>query len=314
VGWGLLIAFVIGTFTLLALTSPRRKGRRRLGLEALGVRIVPAGNTLHWIGPAGGNWNVAANWAENQIPVAGNGDTLVFDDVAGQAANTNSTDNIADLTIANSGIQESDDFGATWRSIAANLPLDGYVRLHGLGGADGFDRGGELASRGRADPALLARMLEHPYFAAPAPKSAGREEFGDPFVRTWQARLDMLSPEDALATLAALTVESVAHAIRTAAPGAAAMIASGGGVHNAALMDGLAAALPGMRIERSDAYGMNSDAKEAILFAVLGHALACERPANVPRVTGASGPRVLGGLAPFGLERLAAAVRREETT
>ncbi|GAC1543696.1 MAG: anhydro-N-acetylmuramic acid kinase [Candidatus Velthaea sp.] len=196
----------------------------------------------------------------------------------------------------------------------ANLPLDTYVRMRGLGGADAFDRDGALAARGTVEAALLAEWLANPYFAAAPPKSAGREEFGEPFVQRFRARLDALAPEDALATLAMLTVQSVARAVERAAPPAAVVIASGGGVHNLAIMDGLQAALPRMRVERAERFGMDSDAKEAILFAMLGHALVSERPANVPRATGARGSRVLGALAPHDLAGLVAAVRREEMT
>jgi anhydro-N-acetylmuramic acid kinase len=193
----------------------------------------------------------------------------------------------------------------------ANLPLDTYVASRGAG--DGrCDRDGGLALQGRVAPGLLARWLADPYFAAPPPKSAGRETYGAPFIAAYRAQLDALSVTDGLATLTALSVRTVADAVRRHAPPAATLIVSGGGVHNAALMAGLRAELSGMTVVTSAAFGIDPDAKEAVLFALLAYELVRGRPANVPKVTGARGPRVLGALAPYDLAELEAAQRREE--
>jgi anhydro-N-acetylmuramic acid kinase len=77
-------------------------------------------------------------------------------------------------------------------------------------------------------------------------------------------------------------------------------------------MGGLRDALPGMTIAGADAAGIDPDAKEAVLFAQLAYDLLRGRPANVPNVTGARGPRLLGAIAPHGLAGLEAALRREE--
>ena len=66
-------------------------------------------------------------------------------------------------------------------------------------------------------------------------------------------------------------------------------------------------------VETSAAYGVDPDAKEAIAFALLGYETLRERPAGLPHVTGARAPRVLGAIAPAGLEALFARVRAEET-
>ena len=94
---------------------------------------------------------------------------------------------------------------------------------------------------------------------------------------------------------------------------AARTIVSGGGAHNLAILDGLREALPGMAVETSAPYGIDPDAKEAIAFALLGYEALRERPAGLPHVTGARGPRVLGAIAPAGLEALIARVRAEES-
>lgn len=193
----------------------------------------------------------------------------------------------------------------------ANLPIDTYVALRGLG--DGrCDRDGALALRGRADEALLARWLADPYFAAPPPKSAGREQFGAPFVAAALGALDALPPADAVATLTAFAARTIAAAIRHWAPAGATVLVSGGGVHNPALMAGLREGLPGMPVTGADVVGIDPDAKEAVLFAQLAYELLRGRPANVPKVTGARGPRLLGAIAPHGLAELEAALRREE--
>jgi anhydro-N-acetylmuramic acid kinase len=193
----------------------------------------------------------------------------------------------------------------------ANLPIDTYVALR-TAGRERFDRDGASAAAGRPDAGLLAQLLDDAYLRAAPPKSTGRERYGSTYVARFRAHLDALTFADALATLTAFTVQSVADAVRRAAPGASRMIVSGGGAHNLALLRGLAAALPQLAVERSDAFGIDPDAKEAIAFAILGRETLRERPAGLPRVTGAAGPRVLGAIAPAGLAALLERVESEE--
>jgi anhydro-N-acetylmuramic acid kinase len=192
----------------------------------------------------------------------------------------------------------------------ANLPIDAYVQRR-TQGDERFDRDGARARAGTCDEALLAEWLADPYFARLPPKSTGRERFGAPFVERYAAPLDALAFDDAVRTLTELTIRSVAGAIRTHAPGAARAIVSGGGARNRTLLDGLSAALR-IPVETSAAYGIDPDAKEAIAFALLGYETLRERPAGLPHVTGAHGARVLGAIAPSGLEALIQRVRAEE--
>ncbi len=192
----------------------------------------------------------------------------------------------------------------------ANLPVDTYVALRS-NGALRFDEDGRLARAGAADAALLLRLLDDPYFRRRPPKTTGREQFGAPFVAAHRAALDALRFEDAVATLTALSARTVADALTANAPHAKLLIVSGGGARNATLLEMLCAALPDVRVEVSDAYGMNADAKEAIAFAVLGYVALLERPAGLPTVTGASGPRVLGAIAPQRLHALLALAHRD---
>jgi anhydro-N-acetylmuramic acid kinase len=193
----------------------------------------------------------------------------------------------------------------------ANLPIDTYVALR-TGGRDRFDRDGASAAAGRPDPALLETLLDDSYLRAAPPKSTGRERYGSAYVARFRSQLDALAFDDAVATLTAFTVRSVADAVRRAAPAAARMIVSGGGAHNRTLLAGLAAELPQLAVVRSDAFGIDPDAKEAIAFALLGREALRERPAGLPRVTGARGPRVLGAIAPAGLAALLERAGSEE--
>jgi anhydro-N-acetylmuramic acid kinase len=209
---------------------------------------------------------------------------------------------IANLTVLPDGI--------AFDSGPANLPIDTYVALRS-GGERRYDRGGALAAGGIVNDVLLGRMLDEPYFARTPPKTTGREEFGAPFVARWRRELDGLTFADAVATLTSLTVRSVADAARAAAPSATTVIVSGGGARNPALVDGLRAELRELRVAVSDEFGVDADAKEAIAFAVLGYTTLRGKTAGLPRVTGASGPRVLGAIAPHDLATLLERVRGE---
>jgi anhydro-N-acetylmuramic acid kinase len=115
--------------------------------------------------------------------------------------------------------------------------------------------------------------------------------------------------------LCAFTVVTIGDGLEAYGPPNARVIASGGGTHNATLMHLLAERLArsGCQLERSDAYGIDPDAKEAIAFAVLGYETLRGRPASLPGATGARRPAVLGAIAPSGLEALLAKIREECT-
>lgn len=175
----------------------------------------------------------------------------------------------------------------------ANALLDAWCLRH-TGAA--FDRDGAFASRGRIDQALLARLLDEPWFALPPPKSTGRDQFHLGWLASRLAGGE--SAADVQATLLALTARSIADALQAAQPGTARVVACGGGVHNRALMAALADALPGCALESSVAHGLDPDHVEAMGFAWLAHATVHGRPGNLPGVTGAAGPRVLGAVYP----------------
>lgn len=194
-----------------------------------------------------------------------------------------------------------------------NMVIDALVR-RATGGREAMDRQGRRAARGRVLEAVLADWQRHPYFQLQPPKSTGREVFGEIFVRRQIRRLRAASrrPEDWIATATALTARSIADAYRRflrAGPPAAArrkhavsrvfpadfeLVACGGGARNPVLMAMLGRELPEARITRIEAFGMPSQAKEAISFAMLAKAFADGVPGNLPQVTGAARPAVMG--------------------
>lgn len=174
----------------------------------------------------------------------------------------------------------------------ANCLMDAWAERH-LGHAP--DRDGEWARSGNVDKALLSRCLTDPYFELAAPKSTGREHFNLDWLDERVG--DSLDPADVQATLLALTVKSIADAIHACAPGTQSVIVCGGGVYNGALMAALAAALTPVQVQSTADYGVDPDFVEATAFAWLARQRLLGLPGNLPSVTGARGPRVLGVIA-----------------
>jgi anhydro-N-acetylmuramic acid kinase len=215
---------------------------------------------------------------------------------------------IANLTVLERGCGPYDV--AAFDSGPGNMLIDAFVRER-TAGERRFDKDGALAAKGSVNAQALEAMLADPYFALAAPKTTGRERFGAQFLRAHERHLAPLSLEDGAATLAALTAQSLAAAIRSTAPEGARVLVSGGGAHNRALMAALQERLPRSRVERSDVMNFHGDAKEAIAFALLGYETLRGRAANVPRATGARHPVPLGSIAPFDLHALLAKVESE---
>lgn len=188
------------------------------------------------------------------------------------------------------------------------LAADGSVRGFDTGPANGlldawclrhrgepFDRDGAFAARGRVLPGLLDALLADPYFALPPPKSTGREHFHLDWLAA-RAPLAALDPADVQATLLELTVCSVVAAVARHAPDAMEVLACGGGVHNARLMHRLGESLAPRALGSTAGFGVDPDFLEATAFAWLARQRLLHLPGNLPAVTGARGPRVLGAL------------------
>lgn len=182
-----------------------------------------------------------------------------------------------------------------------NALLDGWIQRH-LGRE--YDEDGAWGASGQLVPALLASLLSEAYFALPAPKSTGR----DLFHMTWLEQhlaacpaASSASPADIQHTLAALTAQTLAQAIRSDADGAraSAVYVCGGGAYNALLMQQLADALgPHTSVQSTAALGVAPNHVEALAFAWLGQRFTARLSGNLPAVTGASGTRILGALYP----------------
>lgn len=183
--------------------------------------------------------------------------------------------------------------------------LDGAVRA-ATGGAESFDRDGVRALRGRVLPGLLASLLEDPFFQLSPPRSTGRERFGDRRLRDILADVSPQSSgewDDLLATLGALSAKAVGSSYRNHLPaeGVDEVVLTGGGARNPALVGAIREELSPLPVLIGEAaLGIDPDAREAAAFALLAWAHLAGHPANLPRVTGAKGPRVLGVLSPAG--------------
>ena len=162
---------------------------------------------------------------------------------------------------------------------------------------DAFDRDGAWGRTGAADASLLSLMLTEPYFALPPPKSTGRDLFNAEWLHAKLSGRER-SPPDVQATLVALTAATIADAINGECGEAAEVLVCGGGARNAALMDELARRLHPRRVESTALRGVPVDQVEALAFAWLARETLASRPGNVPAVTGARGPRVLGAIYP----------------
>jgi anhydro-N-acetylmuramic acid kinase len=163
-----------------------------------------------------------------------------------------------------------------------------------------YDKNGAIAARGIPVERALERALEHRFFSEKPPKSAGREQFGREFTRAFVKWCGRVKPEDVLVTATALTARSIGNALRRFVVKKERTfrdyVVSGGGAKNQTLMKMLAEeTLPlGLRLQRMEEYGVTSEAKEALAFAVLAYQTWARRPSNLPSATGARKAVVLG--------------------
>jgi anhydro-N-acetylmuramic acid kinase len=179
-----------------------------------------------------------------------------------------------------------------------NCLLDLWAARH-LGKS--FDAGGDWAGGGQAIPQMLERMLREPYFQAPPPKSTGRDLFNEAWLHSMMGGNEPGGGEAAQAvqaTLLELTARSLADAIARHCPGAGRLIACGGGTKNGVLLRRLAELSAPATLETSDRFGIDPQHVEAAAFAWLAKRALDGQPGNLPSVTGARGPRILGAVYP----------------
>lgn len=160
-----------------------------------------------------------------------------------------------------------------------------------------FDRGGHTALCGDLLPGLLLDLISNPYFTKKPPKSTGRELFGVSFLQHMERLVQTAKREDLLATATELTPFTVFDQYnRFIAPRMRPdeVLVSGGGAHNRAMMEALRDYFRPVPVRRMESTGFSSDAKEAVCFAVLANETISEHAANIPQVTGARKPVILG--------------------
>jgi len=162
-----------------------------------------------------------------------------------------------------------------------------------------FDRGGAVARKGSVLHPVLEESLNAPYFKLKPPKTAGREEFGSEYAQAFLRRCGRAAKPDVIATATALTASSMAQALKSFVlkkGNYRDWIVSGGGTENASLMEMLRkeAKSMGLLLRHSDDFGIPSQAKEAVAFALLAYQTFQGLPGNVPSATGAKRPAVLG--------------------
>lgn len=161
-----------------------------------------------------------------------------------------------------------------------------------------FDQHGGWAATGQVSNALLEHFLAEPYFARDVPKSTGRDLFNIDWLTARMRAYDALPPADVQATLSELTAKTCAQAVRRWARGCSTLIVCGGGALNNDLMRRLRQELKGVAIKPSDELGLPSQQVEAAAFAWLARQALHAQHGNVPSVTGAAGPRILGAIYP----------------
>ncbi|MCW7539920.1 anhydro-N-acetylmuramic acid kinase [Aquabacterium sp. A7-Y] len=157
-----------------------------------------------------------------------------------------------------------------------------------------YDAGGAWAAQGRVQPELLAALLAEPWLQAVPPKSTGRDLFNAAWLEQRLAR-HPAEPVDVQATLCEFTAAACAQHLQAHAPTTRELIVCGGGALNTHLMRRLAASLPGVAVVDSSHCGLPPLQVEAAAFAWLARQRLSLEPGNLPGVTGARGPRVLGG-------------------
>ncbi|MES2323939.1 MAG: anhydro-N-acetylmuramic acid kinase [Pseudomonadota bacterium] len=176
-----------------------------------------------------------------------------------------------------------------------NVLMDAWIGRHqGLE----YDADGAWAAGGKVCQPLLRVLLAEPYFALPAPKSTGRDLFHLDWLDARLADVPGLAAQDVQATLLALSARTIADGIRGSGAGLVdAVYVCGGGAYNGALLRALAAEL-GTTVESTAVLGVAPNRVEALAFAWLGYCFTKRKAGNMPAVTGARGPRILGALYP----------------
>jgi len=174
-----------------------------------------------------------------------------------------------------------------------NCLLDAWIRLKRH---KSYDAGGTWAASGHVIPSLLKKLLAHAFIRRRPPKSTGRDDFNLRWVKRVLSGDEQAA--DVQATLLEFTATGIARAVRSHCTGTREIYVCGGGARNRALLARLTTLLPGTRIATTAALGVEPEHVEALAFAWLARQTLKREPGNLPAVTGARGPRVLGAIYP----------------
>jgi anhydro-N-acetylmuramic acid kinase len=241
--------------------------------------------------------DVIADFRSRDIAAGGQGAPLVpafHAAVFGKPGTTRAVVNIGG--IGNISMLHADGRVTGHDTGPGNVLLDGWIGRHQ---GKEYDEGGAWGASGTVDAALLATLLDEPYFHQPAPKSTGRDLFHMEWLDARLAGFAGVAAADVQATLSALTAQTIARAILDEKVRVDAVYVCGGGAYNGTLLRMLAAALGGhVLVESTAALGIAPNRVEALAFAWLGYRFTMRQPGNMPAVTGAKGPRILGALYP----------------
>lgn len=202
---------------------------------------------------------------------------------------------IANLTAVPAGA--SLDHVLAFDTGPGNMVIDAVMdQLYGIP----YDRDGAVAARGNVLEHVLSDLLRTRFFLRRPPKTAGREEFGREFVGDFLRRCRRSRKQDIVATATALTARSVAQAIRRFVARHRGdykeLVVSGGGAKNPSLLTMLGTEVGklGIKLRLSDEFGLPTEAKEAVAFALLAYQTWRRQTSNVPSATGAKRAAVLG--------------------
>jgi len=299
IGIALARLYASAVDALLAAPGIKREGVRAIGCHGQTVRHNPAaGYSIQLNNPALlaelTGIPVVADFRARDIAAGGQGAPLVpaFHDALFRSADrcrvVANIGGIANLTeLSPSAPTHGFDCGP------GNMLLDAWAQRH-IGHP--YDEGGRWAARGVVIRPLLDALRADPYFAKNPPKSCGREQFNLRWLQSNLAGND--NAADVQATLLELSASTIADAIGHWCAPPADLLVCGGGAKNDALMRRLADLLPGVCVSSTTPYGVGAEWVEALAFSWLARQTVSARPGNLPAVTGAAGPRILGAIYP----------------
>lgn len=296
-------------FAEAALTLIRQSGRQAASIRAIGshgqtIRHQPAGPHSFTLQIGDPNRiayltgiTTVADFRRKDMAAGGQGAPLVpaFHNtifrVAGEHRVILNIGGIANITVlpGDAGPCSGFDTGP------GNLLMDAWIQRHQQ---LTLDRDGAWAASANPEPKLVQQLLNDHFIHQSPPKSTGREHYHLEWLDTQLAQLPPIAPASVQASLCQFTARSIQSAIMKFAPATRRVLVCGGGVHNLHLMQQLTSLLNPVSVESSEHYGLHPDWVEATAFAWLAKQTLENKPGNLPAVTGAERPVILGAIYP----------------